>query len=65
MPRATTKTELLASANEQFNKMWRLIDGMDEEIQRAPFAEEMATMGKQAHWARDKNLRDVLVHLYE
>lgn len=65
MPRATTKTDLLASANEQFDKMWRLIDGMEEEIQRAPFAEEMATIGKEAHWARDKNLRDVLVHLYE
>ena len=65
MPRATTKTDLLASADGRFDRLWLLIDGMEEEIQRAPFAEEMATMGKEAHWARDKNLRDVLVHLYE
>lgn len=65
MPRATTKTDLLASADGRFDRLWLLIDGMDEEIQRAPFAEEMATMGKEAHWTRDKNLRDVLVHLYE
>lgn len=27
--------------------------------------DEMATAGKETHWSRDKNLRDVLVHLYE
>ncbi len=31
----------------------------------ATFSEEMATIGKEAHWSRDKNLRDVLIHLYE
>ena len=45
--------------------MWKLIDTMSEEQQNATFAEEMATAGKEAHWGRDKNLRDVLIHLYE
>ena len=45
--------------------MWKLIDSMSEELQTATFAEKMAAMGKEAHWSRDKNLRDVLVHLYE
>ncbi|GHU91206.1 hypothetical protein FACS1894155_10580 [Bacteroidia bacterium] len=30
-----------------------------------PFSSDMATKGKESHWGRDKNLRDVLVHLYE
>ncbi|MFC2384299.1 MAG: ClbS/DfsB family four-helix bundle protein [Hoylesella saccharolytica] len=65
MARATTKVDLLASANGQFEKMWELIDGMSEDQQITTFAEEMASAGKEAHWRRDKNLRDVLVHLYE
>ena len=65
MARATTKADLITSANGQFNKMWKLIDSMSEEQQATTFAEEMATVGKETHWRRDKNLRDVLVHLYE
>ena len=65
MPRATTKTELVIAANEQFDKLHRLIDSMSDEQQNASFGSEMATAGKEAHWNRDKNLRDVLVHLYE
>ena len=47
MARATTKADLIASANGQFDKMWKLINGMDEGLQEATFAEEMATMGKE------------------
>ena len=65
MARATTKGDLITSANGQFDKMWKLIDSMSEERQKATFADEMATAGKETHWSRDKNLRDVLVHLYE
>ena len=65
MARATTKADLTASANGQFDKMWKLINSMSEERQKATFADEMATAGKETHWSRDKNLRDVLVHLYE
>ena len=45
--------------------MWKLIDSMSEERQKAAFADEMATAGKETHWSRDRNLRDVLVYLYE
>ena len=65
MARATTKADLVTSANEQFVKMWKLIDTMSDEQQNATFGKEMATAGKEAHWSRDKNLRDILVHLYE
>lgn len=33
MPRPTTKTDLLEAANEQFSKLWKLIDNMTEEEQ--------------------------------
>ena len=65
MARAKTKTDLITSANGQFDKMWKLIESISEEQQTATFADEMTTSGKEAHWGRDKNLRDVLVHLYE
>ena len=53
------------ASNGQFEKLWVLIDGMSDDLQNATFADQMATAGKEAHWGRDKNLRDVLVHLYE
>lgn len=65
MARAATKEGLITSANVEFEKMWDLIDNLSEELQRTTFAEEMASVGKERHWSRDKNLRDVLVHLYE
>ena len=65
MARATTKADLVTSANGQFEKMWKLIDYMSDEQQNATFGKEMATAGKEAHWSRDKNLCDILVHLYE
>ena len=51
MARATTKVDLLASANGQFEKMWKLIDNMSEEQQVRTFAEEMASADKEAHWS--------------
>jgi len=65
MPRATTKTELIAAANEQFDKLWKLIDSMSNEARSAVFNFGNDPKLKEAHWRRDKNLRDVLVHLYE
>ena len=65
MPRPTTKADLLAAAKEQHDKMWELIASMSGEVLNAAFSAEMATKGTEAHWSRDKNLRDVLVHLHE
>ena len=65
MSRATTKTDLIIAVNEQFDKLWKLIDTISEEQQNATFADEMAAAGKEAHWGRDKNLRDVFVYSYE
>ncbi|MDR1130629.1 MAG: ClbS/DfsB family four-helix bundle protein [Prevotellaceae bacterium] len=55
MARPTTKEELIIAGNEQFGKLWKLINSMSDEEQNAVFLFE----------DRDKNVRDVLVHLYE
>jgi len=55
MPRASTKPDLTADATNQFEKLWKLIDSTSEEEQTAAFLFE----------DRDKNLRDILIHLYE
>lgn len=55
MARPTTKKDLIEAANTQFEKLWKLIDSMPEEKRLGTFSFE----------DRDRNLRDVLVHLYE
>ena len=55
MARAATKPGLLSDADKQFEKMWGLVDSMTEEEQTAAFLFE----------DRDRNLRDIFIHLYE
>ena len=61
MSRAQNKAELLAAAQKQYEKLQQLIVAMSTSEQEATFSFEM---GKEAHWRRDKNLRDVLAHLF-
>ena len=67
MARAKTKEEFLLGANEQFEKMWKLVEVMTKEEQHAAFhfSDDFLAKQKEAHWERDKNLRDVFIHLYE
>lgn len=65
MARPTTKNELIEAANSNFDKLWRLIDSMSDESLSTEFDFSGDTKKKEAHWKRDKNLRDVLIHLYE
>ncbi|MCL2032854.1 MAG: ClbS/DfsB family four-helix bundle protein [Methanomassiliicoccaceae archaeon] len=65
MPRPTTKAELIGAATEQFDKLWKIIDSMPDDVQNKAFDFGDAADKKEAHWTRDKNLRDVLIHLYE
>jgi len=55
LARATTKNELIENANSGFKKMWTLINSFTEEQKLGTFCFE----------DRDKNMRDVLIHLYE
>ena len=65
MPRPTTKPELIEAATAQFEKMWTMINSLDEEEKNIPFNFDDVPNKKEAHWERDKNLRDILIHLYE
>lgn len=65
MPRAQTKQDLILTANDKMKKLLALIESIPTEKQNLDFTFDADKMGKEAHWKRDKNLRDVLVHLYE
>lgn len=64
MTRAKNKAELIKSANDNFDKMFGLIDSLTEQEQNAIF-KFGAEAGKEQHWGRDRNIRDILIHLYE
>ncbi|MCC8036024.1 MAG: ClbS/DfsB family four-helix bundle protein [Rikenellaceae bacterium] len=55
MPRPTTKEQLISSGEDSFNKLFALINSISPGEREKLFSFE----------DRDKNIRDVLVHLYE
>ena len=65
MSRPTTKSELLSAAAENYDQMNLLIAGLSEKELSTPFDFNNDEKKKEAHWKRDKNLRDILIHLYE
>ena len=65
MGRPKTKTDLLTAAATNYEKLNDLIEGLTEQELRVPFDFADDEKKKEAHWKRDKNLRDILIHLYE
>ncbi|MBF1213061.1 ClbS/DfsB family four-helix bundle protein [Gemella morbillorum] len=65
MARPQTKEGLLIVAKENFEKLNTLISKMSDKELTTPFDFSKDEKKKEAHWKRDKNLRDVLIHLYE
>ena len=65
MSRPTTKNDLMTAAKENYEKLNLLISKMTEEELNTPFDFSKDEKKKEAHWKRDKNLRDILTHLYE
>ncbi|MFT8351079.1 ClbS/DfsB family four-helix bundle protein [Clostridium saccharoperbutylacetonicum] len=65
MSRAATKTDLISGANSNFENLTILVNSMTEKELTTPFDFSGDGKKKEAHWSRDKNLRDVLIHLYE
>ncbi len=65
MGRPQTKQDLLMAADTNYNKLLILIDSMTEEELSTPFDFSGDEKKKEAHWKRDKNLRDIMVHLHE
>lgn len=64
MTRPTTKAELLDAAEARFDGLTGVIDSLAPAERKAAFIFEIEGR-KGAHWARDKNVRDVLIHLHE
>lgn len=52
-------------AKENYEKLNLLISKMTEEELNTPFDFSKDEKKKEAHWKRDKNLRNILIHLYE
>ena len=65
MGRPTTKQDLLEAENTNYEELMTFISSMTQKELETPFNFEGQPSKKEAHWKRDKNLRDVLIHLYE
>lgn len=65
MPRPKTKDELIQASNSNFQKLFELIDSMSQKSLNTKFDFSDQPKKKEAHWSRDKNLRDILIHLHE
>lgn len=65
MPRPKNKEELILAANTNFEKLLALIENRNENERKICYDFSGDEKKKEAHWKRDKNLRDVLMHLHE
>lgn len=65
MARPKTKAELITAAATNYEKLNVLISGLIETELKTPFDFSKDVKKKEAHWRRDKNLKDILIHLYE
>lgn len=64
MGRASTKADLISSAKNNFEKLNSLIESMGQELE-IDFNFSCDPKKTESHWSRDKNLRDIYIHLYE
>ncbi len=65
MARPSTKKDLIDLSNANFEKLLKLIENLSQKEFNTEFDFSDNPKLKEAHWSRDKNVRDVLVHLYE
>lgn len=65
MAKPTSKSELVKSATEKFNELQKVANSFGEEEQNVEFSFDTSSCGTEAHWKRDKNLGDILIHIYE
>ena len=65
MPRARNKDDLVKAANEQYQKLNDLIGSLTEKELTTEFDFSNDPKKTERHWGRDKNLRDIYIHLYE
>lgn len=65
MARPATKKDLIGTAGNNFGKLHDFINSMTEKELSLAFDFSGDEKKKEAHWRRDKSLKDLLIHLYE
>ena len=65
VPRPTSRNELVHLAAKRFEELCALCDSMSGHERSVSFDFSGEVNRKETHWQRDKNLRDILVHLHE
>ena len=63
MARPASKQQLISAATDNYDKLTAFITSMSAEELNTPFDFSADEKKKEAHWRRDKNLRDVVMHL--
>ena len=59
MPRLTNKSDLIKAANDEFTKLCKILENTPKELLNSDFKTALPKN------TRDKNARDILVHLFE
>ena len=65
MPRAKNKEEMIVMAEQKFAELKELVNSLTARELDSEFDFSDDKSKTESHWRRDKNLRDVLVHLHE
>lgn len=65
MPRPKNKEELITAANTNYEKLMAMIENRTEAEKCVAYDFSTDEKKKEAHWRRDQNIRDVLMHLNE
>ena len=58
------KENLITNANAHLDQLFNKLTAF-KDIAETEFKFNPEDMGDEAHWKRDKNMRDILMHLYE
>lgn len=65
MARPKNKAELIDSANMNYEKLLKMIEQRTDAEKENEYDFSSDNKKKEEHWRRDKNLRDILMHLNE
>lgn len=65
MPRPRNKEDLKIAARKNYEMLLTLIENRTENEKNSNYAFSSDEKKEEAHWKRDNNLRDVLMHLHE
>jgi len=65
MPRPKNKAELTEAATANYEKLMEMIENRTDAERQTDYDFSADEKKKEAHWRREKNLRDVLMHLNE